>query len=110
MERLEQVVTRKVVKALTADDAFLEGLSDKLRSSNMGAMVREFAREEIAAFLNSAAAVPADIAKALRIASRFGPIDREAAQALVDSLAPGAEPAKHKTLADLAADPAWMNR
>lgn len=99
MERLEQVVTRKVVKALTADDAFLEGLSDKLRSSNMGAMVREFAREEIAAFLNSAAAVPADIAKALWIANRF-----------TKSFAPGTEPAKHKTLADLAADPAWMNR
>jgi hypothetical protein len=47
MARLQEVVTRATIKALKSDAAFLESLSDQLRASNMGAMVRQIAKEEI---------------------------------------------------------------
>jgi hypothetical protein len=45
--QLREVLTRAIMKAIKQDPAFLESLSDQLRASNMGAMVRQIAQEEI---------------------------------------------------------------
>jgi hypothetical protein len=72
--QLRELLTRQVIKALKADDAFLEAIADKLRVKQSPSIEAQ------------------EIQKALRIHERLtgtGPIGREAAQALVDSFAPG---------------------
>lgn len=45
--RFQEVVTRATIKALRTDDSFIASVSDRLWSSNMGAKMREIAKEEI---------------------------------------------------------------
>jgi len=49
LDRMREYLTKGIVKALLADESFLEALADKLRASSLGGMVRELAREEIQA-------------------------------------------------------------
>jgi hypothetical protein len=46
IDRLQEVMSRRIVKQLRADEEFLEAVCDKLRASSLGLMVRELAREE----------------------------------------------------------------
>jgi hypothetical protein len=47
IDQLREFLSRATAKALKADETFIAELSDRLRASNMAAMVRQIAQEEI---------------------------------------------------------------
>lgn len=82
MDRLREVLTRAIIKALKQDDDFIEAIADKLRVAQSPAPKR---------VLNMLDDLD-EAERAARIKQRLsgtGPIGREAAQALVDSFSPG---------------------
>ena|ERR1700689_2325278 len=79
VRQLRELLTRQIVKALKSDDAFLEAIADKVRVVSGRA-------------LTDGGLTRNELERAVRIRDRLtgtGPIGREAAQALVDSFAPG---------------------